>query len=80
VFTLPLSQQASNQLDEVENLIDTFVGDSEQKDSWSYIWGSSKFSSRKAYIRMIGQSEASPLFKWMWASSNLGSTNSFFGC
>jgi len=80
VFTLPLSQQASNQLDEVENLIDTFVGDSDQKDSWSYIWGSSKFSSRKAYIRMIGQSEASPLFKWMWASSNLGSTNSFFGC
>lgn len=52
--------------------------DGNTNDTWSYSWGSCKFSSKKAYKIIIGHTQASPLFNWLWASSNLGKHKFFF--
>jgi len=75
---LPLSVQAATQLEEVLDLVEETNWDINGTDSWSYSWGSPKFSSKKAYNILIGNTEASPLFAWMWGSSNLGKHKFFF--
>jgi len=80
MFSLPLSQLATSQLVEVQELMQERIGDSNANDNWNYTWGSAKYSSRKAYSLLIGHIDASPLFSWLWASSNLGKhTNSSSG-
>lgn len=78
VFTPTLSNIAMIQLAELQTAIDTREWVEEINDSWIYSWGTSKFSSKKAYKNMIEQSEASPLFKWLWAGSNPGAQKFFF--
>lgn len=39
---------------------------SELNDIWSYIWGSTQFSSSKAYKCLTGHSQAEPIFKLLW--------------
>jgi len=63
---------AADQLQEIANQIQDFDFAEEQDDVWSYCWGPSKYSSKKAYKSMLVHSEASPLFSWLWASDNLG--------
>ena len=79
IFRLPLSSQAARQLEEIEYIV---TGGKRLgwkcSDTWSYSWGNSKFSSRKAYNILIGNSEASPLFSWLQASCNLGKHKFFF--
>lgn len=60
LFTLPLSVQAAVQLNEVESLLSDNTSDKGSNDIWSYSWGSSNFSSRKAYLLLIGEIETSP--------------------
>jgi hypothetical protein len=69
-FYLPLSAQASTQLDELAQIVDGLHCDPTQHDSWSYTWGP-KFISKKAYIALQGTLEASPLFSWLWKSGAL---------
>lgn len=77
-LSLPLSTQAADQLQVVDSLLQDRNWDDNVKDIWSYSWGSSKYSSKKAYNILIGVTAASPLFKWLWASSNLGKHKFFF--
>jgi len=78
IFSLPLSTQAAIQLEEIEHLLQTLDWDENSNDKWSYKWGSSKYSSKKAYKILIAITDASPLFKWLWALSNLGKHKFFF--
>jgi hypothetical protein len=78
LFRLPLSQQAAVQLEEIHASIDSRQWDESVNDIWSYTWDSPKYSSKKAYSKLIGITPASPLFKWLWASSNLGTHKFFF--
>jgi hypothetical protein len=78
LFSLPLSQQAAAQLDEIETFMQSRTWDENVNDIWSYTWGSSRFSSKKAYGALIGHTESSPLFKWLWGSDNLGKHKFFF--
>ena len=78
IFSLPLSTQATNKLEEVQTLIQQRTWNANTKDIWCYSWGSCKYSSKKAYKILIGHTETSPLFNWMWASSNLGKHKFFF--
>jgi hypothetical protein len=78
LFSLPLSQQVAMQLEQNENFIQHSDFDENVNDTWSYTWGSIKYSSSKAYKILQGHSEASPLFSWLWASSNLGKHKFFF--
>jgi hypothetical protein len=38
-------------------------------DTWSYIWGSEKFTAKQAYKALIGHQAVPPHFKWIWNSS-----------
>jgi hypothetical protein len=71
LFHLPLSQQAFAEFEQLENLCDPtqFQTLSHQEDSWSYIWGSDKFSTTKAYKLLIGVQQAPKFFTWIWDSS-----------
>jgi hypothetical protein len=78
LFTLPLSQQAADQLVQIEVYLENSSFNENGNDIWSYCWGSTKYSSKKAYSKLQEQSEASPLFFWLWRSSNLGKHKFFF--
>jgi hypothetical protein len=78
IFSLPLSVQANQQLNEIRNNLLQAAWDVNIEDVWTYTWGNTKFSSREAYKILVGQSEASPLFSWLWKSSNLGNHKFFF--
>ena len=51
-FHLPLTEQANTELqqllDEVQQIQESVI-EPEEKDSWSYIWGNSTYSSTKLY-------------------------------
>jgi hypothetical protein len=51
---------------------------SDVKDTWSYIWGNSDFSSQKAYKALIGFQQAVPLLSWLWKSSCQAKHKFFF--
>lgn len=78
LFKLPLSTQAAIQLEELLETIDNFHWDDNINDRWTYSWGNSKYSSKKAYKLFSGTVPASPLFPWLWSSSNLGKHKFFF--
>jgi hypothetical protein len=50
----------------------------EELDSWSYIWGSSEFSVKKAYAVTSGHQYAPPQFSWIWKSSCQAKHKFFF--
>jgi len=62
-FFLPLSEKASIQLTELQQVIDDREWDPNLNDSWSYNWGPD-FTSKKAYKYLHGSIEASPFFRW----------------
>jgi hypothetical protein len=37
-------------------------------DLWTYIWGSSAFTSKKAYLQLIGSKQVHLVFNWLWKS------------
>jgi hypothetical protein len=78
LFKLPLSTQAAIQLEELLQTIDNFHWDDNINDRWTYSWGNSKYSSKKAYKLFSGTVPDSPLFPWLWSSSNLGKHKFFF--
>jgi hypothetical protein len=65
IFTLPLSVQANQQLSEIWNNLLQMTWDVTIEDQWTYVWGNTKYSSRKAYKILIGQAESSPLYSWV---------------
>jgi len=77
LFHLPLSIQASNQLTDLQAVLQEGVWDPEEDDYWVYSWGSSTYNSRKAYKCLQGCYEAS-LFSWLWSAGNLGKHKFFF--
>jgi hypothetical protein len=68
MFNLPLSETALAQLLHLAQLLqDTQLSD--EDDVWTYIWGSPLFTSKNAYIHLIGHHYVHPGFKWLWAAS-----------
>lgn len=52
--------------------------DLNQHDQWTYIWGSTIFSSKRAYMQLNGTLEASPWFRWLWNSGGPSKHKFFF--
>jgi hypothetical protein len=48
----------SHQLVELVNSIEEWNRVSNEKDQWTYIWGSGIYTSKQAYPSIIGQSSA----------------------
>lgn len=68
MFNLPLSQQAFQELEQLGDVIALQGLDDQTKDSWSYQWGSSTYSSRKFYKMVFQNVPAHPVFQWLWKS------------
>jgi hypothetical protein len=62
---LPLSEEAYDQFNELDIILQSLqlIG---EKDSWSYIWGNDKYSSRKAYKHLLGSQQVQPDYGWIW--------------
>lgn len=50
----------------------------QSNDIWSYKWGSSLFSTRKAYKHLLGSIAMSPVYNWLWKSSCQSKRKFFF--
>lgn len=68
LFHLPLSTEVFAQFQLLENTLQSLQL-SDGADTWNYIWGSSTFTSKKAYCQLWGRSQSHPIFKWIWKSS-----------
>jgi hypothetical protein len=71
LFHLPMSQMAYEEFIQLEEICIQVQDTPLQQgpDSWSYIWGTTKFSTKKAYLVMMGHNEVIPHFSWLWKSS-----------
>jgi hypothetical protein len=70
LFHLPLCQQAFSEFEDLEKVCDlTSLKMQGDIDTWSYIWGSEKFTAKQAYKALIGHQAVPPHFKWIWNSS-----------
>jgi hypothetical protein len=76
LFSLPLSVEAYTQFRELQFEFSDLVLNN-LNDNWTYIWGSSQFSSSKAYKTLSGHSQVEPIFRWLWKTSCQGKHNIF---
>src|SRR3954462_5780265 len=67
LFHLPLSTQAFQEFQIIDSLCQEFNlrSNSTRHDQWSYIWGSKKFSTARAYSSLIGVKSVPPHFNWI---------------
>jgi hypothetical protein len=59
---------ASHQLVELVNSIEEWNREAIEKDQWTYIRGSGIYTSKQAYVSIIGHSAAPAPFQWLWKS------------
>lgn len=76
-FNLPLSVEAFDQFQKL-NIILQDTQPIDAPDVWTYIWGSSIFTSKKAYKQLVGTGLAHPLFKSLLV--NISTRFFFSGC
>jgi hypothetical protein len=69
---------ASHQLAELVNSIEEWNREANEKDQWTYIWGFGIYTSKQAYVSIIGQSTAPAPFQWLWKSCCQGKLKVFF--
>ena len=68
LFSLPLLTKAFAQFQQIEIILQNLQL-SDGVDTWMYIWGSSIFTSTKAYCQLRGRSWSHPIYKWIWKFS-----------
>jgi hypothetical protein len=78
-FWTPLSLEASaDQLEDLQDALMNLSLNPLDNDRWSYIWNNDEFSTKQAYMQIIGIVDASPIFRWMWKSCARGKHRFFF--
>jgi hypothetical protein len=77
LFHLPLSEEAFSQFSKLELFLQT-LNITNNTDTWSYIWGSKEYSSKKAYKHFTGSSVVHPVYSWIWASSSQAKHKVFY--
>ena len=67
VFHIPLSHEARQEVTDLQ--ADTMgVSITEDKDSWSCVWGRGVFCSTQYYAYCFSQVQVDDVFKWIWES------------
>jgi hypothetical protein len=77
LFYLPLSDEAYQQFQELLQLLNDLHLQAEP-DQWTYIWGSSGFSPKKAYMHLTGSPQVHPVFRWLWKTCCQNKRKIFF--
>lgn len=67
-FHLPLSEQAQQELDELQGMIQNIQMRDENKDKWHYIWGSQHYSANGYYNFSYKNFQPPKPFLWIWDS------------
>jgi len=67
-FHLPLSEQAYQEYQTMQDYIQTIQVQQDTKDSWHYIWGSSSYTSSKFYNFPYKNVQPPAPFLWIWDS------------
>jgi hypothetical protein len=68
LFNLPLSQQAFQQVTNIQRKIDSIELNEQDKDIWTYFHRKSAYKSATAYKMLRGRNNADPIFRWIWKS------------
>ena len=68
ILHLPLSSQAMEELLILQQELVTIPYNADQKDTWSLIWGSPIYTSRRYYKMVFQYLQVSPIFKKLWSS------------
>lgn len=68
MFNLSLSKQAFEELQELGELLVYQSFDEQAKDTWTYQWGNTTYSSSRFYKLAFHNLPAHPVFVWMWKS------------
>jgi hypothetical protein len=66
LFWLPLSEEAFDELQSLQDVLMTQTFDEQTKDVWLYQWGNATYSSRKLYKLAFQNVPAHPIFAWLW--------------
>jgi len=74
---LPLSQQAHAQMLQLQLILQQHQL-TETPDKWSFIWGSSTFTVKRAYKHLKGHQVIHPIYKWLWKSACQNKHKVFF--
>lgn len=71
LFHLPLTTQAYQKFQQLGDICDDLRSSDHINsiDTWSYIWGSQKISTEKAYNVLVGVKTVPPQFQWIWKCS-----------
>jgi hypothetical protein len=67
-FHTPLSNEAFQEYQELQNLIQNLQIQEKEKDKWHYIWGTDRYSSKKFYNLPYKNIKPPPPFQWIWNS------------
>jgi hypothetical protein len=67
-FHLPLSVQAFQEYQDLQQLIQGIQIQSEIKDKWTYIWGNDRYSASKFYYLPFKNVQPPKQFIWIWDS------------
>jgi hypothetical protein len=65
-FYTPLSQQALEELNQLEQMMDQAQQSQLDNDVWGYIWGNNQYSSSRFYSLSFKYIEAPAPFSWIW--------------
>jgi hypothetical protein len=67
-FYLPLSEQAYQEFQELQQLVQDTQVRNEDNDQWHYIWGSHKYTSKSFYNHLYRNIQPPQPFLWIWNS------------
>lgn len=65
LFQLPLSMIAHEQFNILSGQLEA-IRDKEELDTWSFMWGNSKYSAKKIYNVLVGNQQAPLPMQWTW--------------
>lgn len=68
LLLLPLSQEAFEELQQLNVLLQSQSYEDDSKDIWIYQWGNGTYSSRRLYKRAFQNVATHPIFSWIWKS------------
>ena len=68
IFTLPLPEQAMDELMSMQHDIQYVNYDEGSNDVWSFLWGNSQYTSSKFYKLAFKHLQVPKTFKWVWKS------------
>jgi hypothetical protein len=68
LFRIPMTRQAFNELQLLSSELSAFSANSNENDSWSFIWNSSTYSVKKFYRQQFLSLQPPKPLRWIWQS------------